>query len=53
MAIRTETGREFWRVESDAVKAEVKASVETKKVKELAAFEELREPPKTPGQYHL
>lgn len=53
LAIRKDTARKFWEVEMESVKAEVLDSIETKKANALAELAELREPPQTPGQYHL
>lgn len=53
LAIRKETARKFWEVESEYVKDEVLASIETKKALALTAMAAKNEPPKTPGQYHL
>lgn len=53
LSIRKDTAAKFWEMETEAVKAEVLASIETEKAKALENLVISKDPPKTPAQYHL
>jgi hypothetical protein len=52
VAIRTETGMEFWLLESDEFRAQVALDAEEAYARETQAWQELKEVPKTAVQFH-